>query len=500
MAEIREVINTLRDKFTSLPLTQKLLVVGIPTLALVLLILIATLATKPSYTTLYAGLSQEDMSAIMAELDKEGVSYKVGQDGRSILVPESQARDIRLKLAAKGIPSKGIVGYEVFDKNNIGVSDFQNQVNFKRAVEGELARTILRMEGVEDVRVNIGMPQKSIFVREEEEPTASVFIKLKPGHELTPEQVKAIRNLVSASVPKLKPQRVVVVDNLGRDLTALLDEEETISNKELKLKLEFERRLEKEIQKALEDVLGPGSVRVKVSADLDFTKREQKEEVYDPDMTAIVSQQKKKERTMGGGMGGVPGAQANIPPGTGAVVGTEQVITEKSETITNYEVSKKEVYTVDPFVKVKRLSVGVVVDANIKNIDTEKIKRIVTASAGINQQRGDIITVEAIPFQRSTFEKTTTEYEKYIKLALIAFLAIIFAIAMLILLRKLSKKKEITTLPPPTGVSGIEVVESAEEIRLKAEKVEAMEAIIKAAKEEPDKVAKILKKWLRSKG
>ena len=175
MAELREVINNLRDKFTNLTLTQKLLVIGIPTLALVFLILIATLATKPNYTTLYAGLSQEDMSAIMAELDKEGVSYKVGQDGRSILVPENQARDVRLKLAAKGIPSKGIVGYEVFDKNNIGVSDFQNQVNFKRAVEGELARTILRMTGVEDVRVNIGMPQKSIFVREEEEPTFSLF-------------------------------------------------------------------------------------------------------------------------------------------------------------------------------------------------------------------------------------------------------------------------------------------------------------------------------------
>ena len=209
MAELREVINNLRDKFTNLTLTQKLLVIGIPTLALVFLILIATLATKPNYTTLYAGLSQEDMSAIMAELDKEGVSYKVGQDGRSILVPENQARDVRLKLAAKGIPSKGIVGYEVFDKNNIGVSDFQNQVNFKRAVEGELARTILRMTGVEDVRVNIGMPQKSIFVREEEEPTASVFVKLKPGYELSIEQVKAIRNLVSASVPRVKPQKVL---------------------------------------------------------------------------------------------------------------------------------------------------------------------------------------------------------------------------------------------------------------------------------------------------
>lgn len=500
MAELRKVINNLRDKFTNLTLTQKLLVIGIPTLALVFLILIATLATKPNYTTLYAGLSQEDMSAIMAELDKEGVSYKVGQDGRSILVPENQARDVRLKLAAKGIPSKGIVGYEVFDKNNIGVSDFQNQVNFKRAVEGELARTILRMTGVEDVRVNIGMPQKSIFVREEEEPTASVFVKLKPGYELSIEQVKAIRNLVSASVPRLKPQKVVVVDNLGRDLTALLEEEEPIRDKELKLKLEFEKRLEREVQKALEDVLGYGAVRVKVSADLDLTKREQKEEVYDPDMTAVVSQQKKKERTMGGGVAGVPGAQANIPPGAGAVAGGGQVITEKSETITNYEVSKKEVYTIDPLIKVKRLSIGVLVDANIKNLDMEKIKRIVVASAGINQQRGDTITVEAIPFQRPVPEKPAPDYEKYIKLALLAFLVIVFSIAMLMLLKRLTKKKETAPIPAPTGIAGLEIIEGAEEIRVKAEKVEAVETIVKAAKEEPDKVAKILKKWLKSKG
>lgn len=500
MAEIRDVINSIRERFINLPLTQKLLVIGIPALLLVILILITTFATRPNYTILYAGLSQEDMSAIMTELDKEGVSYKVGQDGKSILVPENQARDIRLKLAAKGIPSKGIVGYEVFDKSGIGVSDFQNQVNFKRAVEGELARTILRMTGVEDVRVNIGMPQKSIFVREEEEPTASVFVKLKPGYELTPEQVKAIRNLVSASVPRLKPQKVVVVDNLGRDLTALLEEEEPIRDRELKIKLEFERRLEKDIQKALEDVLGYGSVRVKVSADLDLTKREQKEEVYDPDMTAIVSQQKKKERTIGGGVAGVPGAQANIPPGTGAVVGTEQVITEKSETITNYEVSKKEVYTVDPLIKVKRLSVGVVVDANIKNLDMEKVRRIVVASAGINPQRGDTITVEAMPFQRPVTEKPAPDYEKYIKLALLASVVLAFIGGMLIVLKRLLRRKEVAPLPTPQGVPTFEVIEGAEEIRMKAEKVEAIEAIVKAAMEDPEKVAKILRRWLRSKG
>ncbi|MCS6957490.1 MAG: flagellar basal-body MS-ring/collar protein FliF [Aquificaceae bacterium] len=497
MEKTREILERLKDKFNSLSLTQRLLLIGLPILVLGVVITIATLATRPNYTLLYSGLSQEDMSAIMAELDKEGVNYKIGQDGRSILVPEQQVRDIRLKLASKGIPSKGIVGYEVFDKTGIGVSDFQNQVNFKRAVEGELARTIMRMSGVEDARVNIGMPQKSIFLREEEEPTASVFLKLKPGSELTPEQVKAIRNLVASSVPRLKPKNVVVVDDKGRDLTALLEED--IRDKELKLKSEYEKRLEKEVQRALEEVLGYGSVRVKVSAELDFTRREQREEIYDPDMTAVVSQQKKKERSTSGGVAGIPGTQANIPPATGAIAGAGQVLTEKSETITNYEVSKKEVYSVDPLIKVKRLSIGVMVDANIKNLDLEKIKRVVTASAGINPQRGDVITVESIAFQRPAPEKATPDYEKYIKLALIALFALVSAIVLLITLRRLIRKKEVPTMPMVVGPPSVEIMEGAEEIRLKAEKVEAVETIVKVAKEEPEKVAKIIKGWLRSK-
>ncbi|QID32641.1 flagellar basal-body MS-ring/collar protein FliF [Pampinifervens florentissimum] len=501
MADIREALNNLKERFLALSTTQKIALVAVPLLALGVLLAVALLATKPNYTVLYSGLSQEDMSAVMSELDKDGVNYKIGQDGKSILVPEPQVRDIRLKLAAKGIPSKGIVGYEIFDKTGIGVSDFQNQVNFKRAVEGELARTILRMSGIEDVRVSIGMPQKSIFLREEEEPTASVFVKLKPGYELTPEQVKAIRNLVSASVPRLKPKNVVVVDDKGRDLTAMLEETEgTVHDKELKLKAEFERRLEREVQRALEEAIGFGSVKVKVSADLDFTKREQKEEIYDPDMTAVVSQQKKKERTTTGGGAGVPGAQANIPPGAGVVVGAGQVLTEKSETITNYEVSKKEVYSVDPMIKVKRLSVGVIVDANIKNLDLEKVKRIVSASAGINPQRGDVLTVEAIPFQKPPFEKPTPDYEKYVKLGLLVFLVLTASIIALLVLRRLLRRKEVVPVPVLPGAPTLEVIEGAEEIRIKAEKVEAVEAIVKTAKEEPEKVAKIIKSWLRSKG
>ncbi|MFN7065805.1 MAG: flagellar basal-body MS-ring/collar protein FliF [Aquificaceae bacterium] len=499
MERLKEILRNLNEKFMAFSITQKLLIIGIPIITLGILITMITFLAKPNYTVLYAGLSQEDMTAIVSELDREGVKYKISTDGRSVLVPEDQTRDIRLKLAAKGIPSKGSVGYEVFDKSGISTSDFQNQVNFKRAIEGELARTILRIEGIEDAKVNIGMPQKSIFVREEEEPTASVFVKLKPGYEITLEQVKAIRNLVSASVPKLRPQKVVIIDHTGKDLTALSEEEDYVRNRELKIKLEFEKDLERKIQRALEEVLGYGSAKVKVYADLDLTKKEQKEEIYDPDMTAIVSQQKKKERTTSGGVAGVPGAQANIPPGAGVMAGAGQVLTEKSETLTNYEVSKKEVYTVDPLIKVRRLSVGILVDANIKNLDWAKIKRIVEASAGINPQRGDIITVEAIPFQRPIPEKLAPDYEKYIKLTILVLLTSLLAGVLLFTLRRLLKKKEVVPLPTPIEMPTPEIIKEAEEIRAKAKRIEAVEAVVEIAKEEPDKVANILRKWLRSK-
>lgn len=491
-------LRGLKDRFIALSTFQKVAFITIPLFTLGVILAIVYFTTRPQYAVLYAGLSREDMSAILTELDKEGISYRIGQDGRSILVPEEQVGDIRLKLASKGIPGKGIVGYEVFDRNSIWASDFQNQVNFKRAVEGELTRTILRISGIEDAKVNIGMPQKSIFLREEEEPTASVFVKLKPGYELTPEQVRAIRNLVSASVPGLKPQNVVIVDDKGRDLTTILEEGESfLGEKELKLKAEFEKRLEREVQKALEEVLGPGSVKVKVSADLDFTRREQREEIYDPDMTAVVSQQKKKEKTATGRVAGMPREQANVPPGTGAVVGGRQVLTERSETITNYEVSKREVHSVDPLIKVRRLSIGVLVDANIKNLDIEKIRRIVVASAGIDPQRGDIVAVESIPFIKPEGVKTRRAHENYVKLGgLIALLLAMLMVLSFFALKRILRKKE-----APVAVQEGSTLESpggAEEVRKKTEGVEAMETIIKIAEEQPEKVARIIKMWLKN--
>jgi flagellar M-ring protein FliF len=499
----QDTLNQLKEKFLSLSTSQKALVIGVPLAVLALLSLLLFYAGRPNYVVLYGGLSSEDLNAVLSELDKEGIKYKLSPDGSTIFVPEDKARDLRLKLAAKGIPSKGIVGYEVFDKERFGVSDFQNQVNFKRAVEGELAKTIMRIEGVDYAKVNIGMPEKSIFLREEDEPTASVLIRLKPGYELSPEQVKAIRNLVALSVPRLNPKNVVVVDDKGRDLTALLEEDEILKDKELKLKAEFEKNLERKIQKTLEEALGVGTVKVKVSADIDFTRREQKEEIYDPDMTAIVSQQKKKERTFGAVVGGVPGAGANVPPGAGAVQGAGPLTLEKSETITNYEVSKKEVYTQDPLIKVRRLNVGVMIDSNLKGVDLEKIRQMVQASAGIDPNRGDVLSVVSVPFRKPEAEKPPISYAEYIKWVALLVFSLVSFIAFFIALKRLKKKPAPTAyMPPvPTSVpSELEELAGVEEIRIKAKEVASIEAISKLAKEEPQKVAKIIKAWLKSKG
>ncbi len=492
-------LNEIKEKFLSLSPAQKAILIGVPVFVLLLLSVLFFYGSKPNYAVLYGGLAQEDLNVVVSELDKENIPYKISQDGSTIFVPEDKARDIRLKLAAKGIPNKGVVGYEVFDKDRFGVSDFQNQVNFKRAVEGELAKTIMRIDGVEYAKVNIGMPEKSIFLREEDEPSASVLVRLKPGYELNPDQVKAIRNLVALSVPRLKPKNVVVVDDKGRDLTAQIEEDELIKDKELKLKAEFEKNLEKKIQKTLEEALGLGAVKVRVSADIDFTKKEQREEIYDPEMTAIVSQQKKKERVLGGSMGGVPGAGANIPPGVGAVQGTENVISERSETITNYEVSKREIYTQEPIIKVRRLNVGVLVDSNLKDLDLEKIRQLVQASAGIDPNRGDVLSVVSVPFKKPEVEKLPIDYTEYLKWIVLLILGIASFATVLIVLKKLSKKPTPTIPTPPTPVPVTEEVAGVEELRIKAKEVASIEAISKLAKEEPQKVAKIISSWLKAK-
>ncbi len=500
MADLKEFLKNLQERFANLPLSQKILIVIGPAVLISLLITLLLYGLKPEYSVLYTGLSPEDMNAILTELDKEGISYKIGRDGRTVLVPENELRDIRLKLAAKGIPSKGIIGYELFDKSGIGISEFQQRVNFKRALEGELVRTILRFRSIEDARVHIALPEKSLFLRDEKEPSASVFVKLKAGADLTPQQVSAIRNLVAASVENLKPENVVVIDDKGRNLTAALEEgEEAVSDKQLRIRSDFERRLERKIQSALESAFGVGNVKVRVSAELDFSKIQKREEIYDPDKTAVVSEQKKKEKVTGIAPGGVPGTAANIPPATGAVQGQTGTLTEKKETITNYEVSKKEIVSVDPTLKIKRISVGVIVNSSLKNIDTEKVEKIVFASAGLNPTRGDTLSVVAIPFEKpSPITEEIPPQPLWKKLLIPVVVGVVITLLLLFaLIRFLRRKPKPVPVEAPPPKEEIPAIVGAEALRETAKEIAAVKTVTEVARKEPKKVAALLKIWLR---
>ena len=500
MADINETLKNLQERFSALPLTQKLLIIGLPAVVFSLLVTVLIYSLQPDYAVLYGNLSPEDMNAVLTELDKEGIRYKVGRDGRSILVPEDKVRDIRLKLAAKGIPNKGVIGYELFDKSTIGLSEFQQRVNFKRAIEGELVRTILRFRNIEDARVHIALPERSIFLRDEREPSASVFIKLKPGAEIHPDQVKAIRNLVAASVEDLKPENVVVIDDRGRNLTAMLEDEgeEAVSAKQLKIKKEIEKDIEKKIQTALEEALGYGNVKVRVSVELDFSKVQRKEEIYDPDMTAVVSEQKKKEKTTGVPVGGVPGAAANIPPGTGVVAGQTGTITERKETITNYEVSKKEIVSVDPTLRIKRLSIGVIVNRELKDIDEESIRKIVSAAAGLDPKRGDTLSVVAIPFKRPAAGlPAAPEVPLWKKLLVPVLVGSVLTVLLLFGLLRFLRRRAPAPVPAPAPAEEIPTITGAEVLREKAKELEVVKTVVEVARKEPKKVAALIKTWLR---
>ncbi|GAB6066292.1 flagellar basal-body MS-ring/collar protein FliF [Aquifex pyrophilus] len=489
MEKLREYLNLLKEKFDALSPVQKALAVGIPLLIVSLGALALIYLSQENYTVLYTGLSSEDLNSIITELDKQGIKYKVSPDGRTIYVPESIARELRLKLAAKGIPKRGIVGYEVFDKSGITLSRFQQLVNFKRAIEGELAKTIMSLECIDYARVHIVLPERSLFIREEGEAKASVFVELRPGCELSPEQVKAIRNLVAGSVENLKPSQVVVIDDKGRDLTAFLEEENgRIQTLQLKIKREFEKNLERKIQRTLESVLGYGKAKVNVSAELDFSSMKKREELYDPDLVAVVSEQKKKERSVRRQPEGIPGTQANVPPARGA--GTqEEVLTERKESITNYEVSKREIYYEDNTIKVKRISVGVIVDKDLE-VNVEELKKLIMASAGLDPKRGDVISVVSLPFAKAPIPvEKRPEVPLYVYL-LVGGVALVTLLLIAYGLFRLLRRR--APAPVPTPASGIPTVE---EVRKKS----PYEELLEVAKSEPERVALVIRKWLKEK-
>jgi len=413
-AWLKRVFEGARELFGRLSPLQKGLGLAGLGLLLALALFFAFRGTEPIYAPLYKGLASSDREAVLVQLEEKKVPYRVQGETKEIWVPAEQVRALRADLASKGLPKALPVGFELFDQTRVGITEFTQRVNLLRALQGELERTIETIDGVEQARVHLVLPDETLFVEDEKPASASVVLKLKRGMDLAPEQVKGVSFLMSRAVKGLDPKNVTIVDERGKVLTFEEDESAGIAkltNTQFRIKRAFEGELERKLLQMLTPIVGKRKVLVSASAMLDFSKAEHTQETYDPDATAVRSEERERESEVGLGPPspiGVPGVMTNVPAAGGQQPAQQQATNQRSKShdITNYEVSKLIRHVVEPYGVIRRLTVGVLLDGKRQNgryiplntQDLAKIDGLVRGAIGYDENRGDQIRVVNIPF------------------------------------------------------------------------------------------------------
>ena len=391
----------------------------------------------PGYAVLFEGVSPEDGALIIQQLQQDKIPYKIPKDN-TILIPQELVYEERMKLASNGIPKSSKVGFEIFDTQDFGATDFDQRIKYLRAIEGELARTIESLSPIQKATVHIAQPEKSVFVSEQTPPTASVVLAFKPAQTLTPKQISGIKNIVSSAIPNLTIENVEVVNEKGEPLSELdeLGGARELAAAQLRYKSNFEQSLEEKIINILAPITGgKEGVVAKVTAEFDFAQKESTQEYYDPN-NVVRSEQNLEESREGAKpkeIGGVPGVVSNIGPVQGLENEDTKEKYEKSQTTTNYEVSKTISNIKGEFATIRRLSAAVVVDGKYqKQLDNngveqleyialnqqemEQITALVRQAIGYNQQRGDEVSVSNFQLngQISGF-KARTPLERFLE-------------------------------------------------------------------------------------
>ncbi len=455
MAGASEYMDQLKRLYTDLSLRQKLIAGAVTAAVLIGFALLFILINRPSYRTLYADLDQKDAADIVRFLKEEKVPYRLKNGGTTIQVPDDKVYDIRLALASQGIPHGTSVGFEIFDKTSLGTTDFVQKVNYQRALQGELEKTISRFPEVKGVRVHIAKPKESLFAVDKERPTASVVLELKPGRELSKSQIKGIVHLVACAVPRLGKENVSVVDTAGNVLYEYREPASDTSAEQTRLRLAYQKRLEAyyrhKIQSMLEDALGSNKAVVRVAAEIDFDKVLTKEDRFDPDSVAVRSEQKNLELARPDQAGGIPGVKGGL---SGKLMGNtagaegEDYVTKKEETTRNYEITRLQRQIEGSIGTIKRLSVGVLVDGKYEEKDGKEVyvprseeeidnlTQIVKVAMGFSDERGDDVSVVNLPFSAKSegagiVDRASEIVSKFIKPILNLVLALIFIFAIL---------------------------------------------------------------------
>ena len=393
-----------------------------------------------NYGVLFSNLNDKDGGEIISQLDKLNIPYKFSSSGTTILIPQNQIYHTRLRIAQQGLPKGGAIGFELLDKESFGMSQFNEQINYQRALEGELSRTIAIISSVDDARVHLAMPKPSLFVRERKFPSASVALTLLPGRALSQGQINAIIHLISSSVPELQADKVTIIDQKGNLLTGERYRDSNVNIAQLEYSERIENLIRERVEKIIIPILGQQNVKVQVNADIDFSRQESTSEIYDPNSDAsnqtIRSKQQIENSQLASSniIGGVPGALSNQPvPTPSAPIDGESDSKDKddkqkmyhlqSNKTLNFEVNRQVIHSKIPEGRIKRLSVAVLVNykfisadeitsANEENSEQEAVERwvkldqeelthieaLARQAMGFSDLRGDSLTVANLKF------------------------------------------------------------------------------------------------------
>ncbi|MBQ7198641.1 MAG: flagellar M-ring protein FliF [Selenomonadaceae bacterium] len=520
--------------------TQRAIGIGVIVAILVAILGISFwYGSKPDMVPLYTNLETKDAGDVVNSLRESGVQYRIEENkrGTTVYVPATQVHDVRLELASAGLP-RGNKGFELFDDSKLGVTEFQNRINYIQALQGELTRTIEQIEAVQKARVHIVLPEDSLYKKNEKPATASIMLILSRSVQLTPAEVKGIVNLVAHSVQGLTPENITIVDEAGNILNENESDDALAQQQRNNLKalnqIEMTRKvrdnIQQNIQTLLDNSLGRGQAFVRVSVELDFDERQTDRQTFTPvvDEAGIIRSQQDVSETYSGRSnmpGGPAGVQGNVP-GYVAEDRNANADYERKESTKNYEVNEENQKIVSSPGSISRLTVAVLVNDTITDAQRENLLRVVSSAAGINETRGDVISVEPMPFSTEARDREAAaeaaEQKRQDRILYMEFGALILLLALLLggflmYRRKKQQEREVEEARLRAEREAREAEEAAQRRAEEAQRARDIEegiiedegltpqekqqrdekqAILKMIDEKPADVAMLIKTWL----
>lgn len=520
VAQVRQLISSLSVK-------QRIAILSVALLAVAAMLSLSHWSKESDFKPLYSNLAAEDAGAVVQKLKESGTEFRLSENGSTVLAPSTRVAELRLELASAGLPKSGRIGFELFDKTNFGATEFAEHVNYRRALEGELERSIMSLSSVEQARVHLTFPKDSVFLESRQAGKASAILRLRPGAKLLPQNIAALTNMIASAVEGLTPEAVTLLDTRGNLLSLPKhagSEADSLqpSDATIEFKQKLENNLLAKVNATLEPLLGPGRFRTGVSVDCDFTSGEQSEETLDPNKSVMVTSQKTEDASSPAASSGAPGTASNLPRPPGRTGYGANGISRKTENIT-FQTSRVVRHTRLPQGTVKRISLSVLVDHELKwEGNGKKVKRVlvpptpeklktirdlVSGIAGLSTERGDLLVVETLPFESTLSAEppsdigpntpaTDPRVPKWLATVLVdgrsfliaavvgaVIVILLFGLAFLLIGRK--KKPSVTTqtaLPEPTEAAATAM--ASEPLQHEADRLSAREAAQRKLDEE----------------